>query len=103
GLEVQGHAANAARKLDHLTSLNIVEAVDTRDAVADRENLADLAHFRFGTEILNLALQDGGYFGGLNVHGSRSFDRRAFSFRGWRGGCRSTLSAARSRSSASRF
>ncbi len=33
-LEVQRHALDAARKLDHLAGLDVVEAVDARDAVA---------------------------------------------------------------------
>src|SRR5262249_34983294 len=68
--EVKRHAAYAAGKLDHFTGLNIVEAVNARDAVADGENLADFADFRFGTEILDLAFEDGGDFGWLDVHGS---------------------------------
>src|SRR6201991_3204190 len=42
GFEVERHAADAAGELDHLAGLDIVEAVDAGDAVADREDLADL-------------------------------------------------------------
>src|SRR5207244_3217553 len=35
-LEVQGHAADAARELDHLAGLHLIQAVDARNAVADR-------------------------------------------------------------------
>jgi hypothetical protein len=35
-LEVQGHTAHARLELDHLASLDLVEPVATRDAVADR-------------------------------------------------------------------
>ena len=69
-LEVQRHALDAAGELDHLAGLDVVEAVDARDAVADAQHLADFAHFRFGAEILDLAFQDGGDFGRLDVHGS---------------------------------
>ncbi len=40
-LEVERHAAHAALELDHLTGLDLVEAVDAGDAVTDGENLAD--------------------------------------------------------------
>ena len=66
--QVQGHALDAAGKLDHLAGLDIVEAVDAGDAVADAEHFADFADLRFGAEILDLALQDGGNFSGLDIH-----------------------------------
>jgi hypothetical protein len=43
--EVEGHAAHAAGELDHLTGLDVVEAVDAGDAVADGENLTDFGDF----------------------------------------------------------
>ena len=82
GFEVQRHAFDAAREFDHLAGLHIVEAVDARDAVADRQHLADFADFRFGAEILDFALQDGGDFGGLDIH---------FSVLSWRRASRSSL------------
>ena len=68
GFEVQRHALDAAGKLDHLAGLDIVEAIDAGDAVADRQHLADFADLRFGAEILDFALQDRGNFGGLDIH-----------------------------------
>src|SRR4029077_15967837 len=67
-LEVQRHALHGARKLDQLAGLDVVESVDAGDAVADGKNLADFADFSLGAEILNLALQDGGDFRGLDIH-----------------------------------
>ena len=58
----------AARKLDHLAGLHVVEAVDARDAVADRQHLADLGDLGFGAEILDLLLEDRGDFRGLDIH-----------------------------------
>ena len=67
-LEVERHAADAVLELDHLAGLDVVEAVDAGDAVADREDAADLGHFRFSAEALDLFFQDGGDFRGADVH-----------------------------------
>src|SRR5271170_1067014 len=67
-LEIERHAFDAARELDHLAGLDIVEAIDAGDAVADRKNLADFADFRLSAEILDFALQDCRNLGGLDVH-----------------------------------
>src|ERR1041385_6845858 len=74
--EVEALAAHAVLELDHLAGLHIVEAVDARDAVADRQHLPDFRDFRFGAKILDLALQNGGNFGGLDVHVVRPFRPR---------------------------
>src|SRR5579875_489384 len=58
GLEIEGHAPDAAGKLDHLAGLNIVEAVDAGDAVADRQHLPDLRDIRLAAEIGDFLLQD---------------------------------------------
>src|SRR5690606_35715377 len=63
-LEVERHAAHAALELDHLTGLDLVEAVDAGDAVADGENLTDFGDGSFGPEIRDLGLQDRGDFSG---------------------------------------
>ncbi len=72
-LEVEGHAADAAGKLDHLAGLDIVEAVDAGDAVAHRQHLADLRDFRLAAEVLDLLLEDRGDFCGPDVHQPTSF------------------------------
>src|SRR6202043_1585009 len=53
GLEIERHAADAVLELDHLTGLDIVEAVDAGDAVADRQHLADFRDLGFLAEILD--------------------------------------------------
>ena len=73
--EVERHAARAVLELDHLAGLNLVEAVGAGDAVADGEDLADLRHFRFGAEIGDLGLENGGNFSGADVHQPTSFMR----------------------------
>ena len=47
-------------KLHHLASLHLVEAVDTGDAVADRQHLADLRDLGLLAEVLDLLLEDRG-------------------------------------------
>ena len=41
GFKVQRHAADAAGKLDHFASLDVVEAVDAGDTVTDGQHLTD--------------------------------------------------------------
>ena len=66
--EVQGHALNAARKLDHLAGADIVQAVDTGDTITNGQNLSNVGNFSFFTEALNLLLEDRGDLCGANVH-----------------------------------
>ena len=73
GFEVQRHALDAARELDELTGLHIVEAIDAGDAVADAEHLADFGNFGFLAEILDLVLEDRRNFRGFDVHYPTSF------------------------------
>src|SRR5476651_1683794 len=67
-LEIERHALDAARELDHLAGLDAVQAIDARDAVTDREDLADLGHFGLGAEVGDLLLQNGRDFGGTDIH-----------------------------------
>ena len=73
GFEVQRHAADAARELDHLAGLDVVEAVDAGDAVADRQHLADFGDLGLLAEILDLLLEDRGNFCGADIHQPTSF------------------------------
>ena len=73
GLEIERHAAHAVLELDHLAGLDVVEAVDAGDAVADREHLADFGDLGLLAEILDLLFQDGRDFGGADVHQRASF------------------------------
>ena len=66
--EIERHAANAVREFDHFAGLDIVEAIDAGDAVADGEHLADLGNFGFLAEILDLLLENCGNFGGADIH-----------------------------------
>ncbi len=68
GLEVQRHALDAARELDHLAGLDVVEAVDAGDAVADAQHGADLGDLGLGAEAGDLVLDDLGNFSGADVH-----------------------------------
>ena len=68
GFEVERHAANAAGKLDHFAGLDVVEAVDAGDAVADRQHLADFGDLGLLAEILDLLLQDRGDLCGPDFH-----------------------------------
>src|SRR6185369_13350085 len=45
GFQVQRHAARAVLELDHLTGLDVVEAVDAGNAVADGQHLSDFGNF----------------------------------------------------------
>src|ERR1700730_2783639 len=56
--EIEGQALLAIRKLDQLARLNLVEAVDAGDAVADRQYLTDLRDVRLGAEIGDLLFED---------------------------------------------
>src|SRR5215475_1554273 len=66
--QVQRHALDAARKLDHLAGLDAVQTIDARDAVADRQHLAHFGDLGFGAEIGDLLLENGRDFGGTDIH-----------------------------------
>ena len=66
--EVEGHALHAVRELDHLAGLHFVEAVDTGDAVADREDLPNLGDIRLAAETGDLLPQDRRDFRRTNFH-----------------------------------
>ncbi len=73
GLEIQRHAAHAVLELDHLAGLDIVEAIDAGDAVADRQHLSDFRDLGFLSEILDLLLENCGDFCGTDIHQATSF------------------------------
>ena len=60
----------ALGELDHLAGLDLVEAEDAGDAVADRQHLADVGDVGFLAEVGDLGLEDGRDLGGADVHGS---------------------------------
>src|SRR6266849_5108819 len=73
GLQVQRHAAGAVLELDHFAGLDVVEAVDAGDAVADGQHLSDFGNLSLLAEILDLVLEDRGNFRGADVHQPASF------------------------------
>ncbi len=66
--EIEGQAPLAVRELDHLAGLDLVEAIDAGDAVADRQHLTDLRDIRLAAEIGDLLFEDRGYLRGANFH-----------------------------------
>src|SRR5690606_26214602 len=67
--QVQGHALHAGLgEFDHLAGLDVVQTVDARDAVADRQYLADVRDIGFHAESGDLRLEDGRNLGGADVH-----------------------------------
>src|SRR5882762_2096141 len=73
GFQIQRHAAGAVLELDHLTGLDVVEAVDAGDAVADGQHLSNFGNLSLLAEILDLVFQDRGNFRGADVHQPASF------------------------------
>src|SRR5256886_5244872 len=73
GLEVQRHAAGAVLELDHFAGLDVVEAVDAGNAVADGQHLSDFGNLSLLAKILDLVLEDRGNFRGADVHQPASF------------------------------
>src|SRR6202521_4014657 len=73
GLQVERHAAGAVLEFDHLAGLDVVEAVDAGDAVADGQHLSDFGNLSLLAEILDLVLEDRGNFRGADVHQPASF------------------------------
>ena len=71
--EIERHAADAAGELDHLAGLDVVEAVDAGDAVADGQHLADFGDLGLLAEILDLVFEDRGDFRGADFHQPTSF------------------------------
>ena len=80
GLEVEGHALDAAGELDHLAGLDLVEAVDAGDAVADRQHLADLGDIGLGAEILAICCFRMAEISAARISIIRSLSWRAASF-----------------------
>src|SRR6185503_15994578 len=71
-LEVERHAAHAARELEQLVHHAVVEAPHAGDAVAHREHRADGLHRALAAVVGDLLLEDGGHFSGSKIHRSCS-------------------------------
>ena len=67
-LEVQRDAEDAVRELEHLAGHGALDAVHARDAVADRDDAADLGHVHVHGEAADLVADDLGDFFGFDVH-----------------------------------
>src|SRR6185436_1113691 len=70
GLEVEREPGHVVRQLEHLERHAVLEAVDARDAVGDRQDRADLGEVRLArVEALDAALEDGRDLVRLDLHG----------------------------------
>src|SRR5262249_299116 len=72
-LEIECHTAHAVLEFNQFASLHIVETIDSRNAVADGEHLADFGDFSLLAEVLDLLFQNGGNFCGADIHQRTSF------------------------------
>ena len=73
GLEVKGHPHDATGEFDQLAGLYIVQTVNARNTVTDRQNPTNLGHFGLLTEILDLVLKDRRNLCSLDTHLSDLF------------------------------
>src|SRR5262249_20640749 len=67
---------DAAVELDHLAGAYVVEARHARDAVAHRDHLPDLGDLGRHVEVRDGLLEDGGDFGGADIHHADPFMAR---------------------------
>src|SRR5918994_1323251 len=80
GFEIQRHAAGAVLELHHLAGLHVVETVDARNAIADREHLTDFRDLGLLAEILDLLLENCRNLGGADIHQRASFIANLIAF-----------------------
>ena len=71
--EVQRDAEDAVRKLEHLAGHGALDAVDARDAVAERDDAADFGDVHLDGVAADLLADDLGNFFSFDIHNS-SFD-----------------------------
>ena len=71
-LEVEGHAHDPARELEHLGRQGAVEPVDLGDAVTDLDDRADAARLDARVERIDGGLDDAGDLVGTDGHGCGS-------------------------------
>ncbi len=62
-------ALKAAQLSQELVHDAVVKAVDAGNAVTDAEHRADALHATILAESLDFLFEDGGYFGGSEIHG----------------------------------
>ena len=69
GLEVQREPGDAVGELEHLEGHAVLQAVQARDAVGDRQHGADLRQLgASAVESLDAALEDAGDLVGIDLH-----------------------------------
>src|SRR6185369_12069152 len=66
--EVQCHAVDAVRELEHLAGHRVFDAVDACDAVTERDDAADFGHIDVDSVAADLIPDDFGYLFGLYIH-----------------------------------
>ena len=67
-LKVQDQTINIMTEIEQLASHGLVEAMDMRDAVADFDDRSDIIHIEVHIVVLDLVLDDGGYFFRIHFH-----------------------------------
>ncbi len=72
--KIERHALDAAGKFHHLAGLDVIQAIDARDAIANRQHATDLGNLGGLAEIADLFFEDGSDFSGANVHQRTSFN-----------------------------
>mmetsp|Transcript_32863 Transcript_32863/g.79161 ORF Transcript_32863/g.79161 Transcript_32863/m.79161 type:complete len:249 (-) Transcript_32863:28-774(-) len=62
-LQVQGHSLESGAELNHLSSLYLLQPVDTGDTISHRQHTANLTDFLLISEVADTLLQDLGQLG----------------------------------------
>src|SRR6516162_2866155 len=83
--EVERHAAHPVWERDHLPGLNRVQAIDTGDAIADRQHLANLGDIGLAAEMGDLLFKDRRNLRRTNFHPSSFNLLREFVGPSWPG------------------
>ena len=67
-LKVQDQTVNIMTEIEQLAAHGLLEAVNMRDAVADFDDRSDIIHIEVHIVVLDLVLDDGGYFFRIHFH-----------------------------------
>ena len=78
--EVQRDAEDAVRELEHLARHGVLDAVDARDAVAERDDAADFGDVHVDGKAADLVADDLGNFFSFDVHLSLCLDETFLHF-----------------------
>ena len=63
GLQVEGHALESGAELNHLFSLDVLEAIDTSDTVTNGQDTTGFVQVGLRGSTQNSLFQNGGNFG----------------------------------------